>query len=457
MHYNTLEAIQDLVTRQRCFFLSQATKPVDWRIKQLKQLKTAIMAHEEDLYQALWTDLHKSEEEAYLTELSIVINEIDCHIRHLRRWVRPVRVHTPLYLFPSKSRVIREPKGLALIVAPWNYPFNLMMCPLIGAISAGCCAVLKPSPYAPNVADVMDQIVKETFEEQYVALVQGHREVNAMLLEQHFDQIFYTGSPAVGKVVMAAAARHLTPVVLELGGKSPCIVDRDANLDLTAHRLAWGKTINAGQTCIAPDYLLVHESVKEGLVERLMADFERFYGQDAEKSDTFCRIITDKHFNRLSAYLKEGKILCGGKTDATARYIQPTLIEVEPEMRIMQEEIFGPILPIMTFNDINEVITFVNERPKPLALYYFGGKAQARKVLSATTSGGACVNDTVLHVSNPRLPFGGTGNSGMGRYHRKESFLAFSNSRSVLWSSDKIDMAMKYPPYKYIGILKKFV
>ena len=457
MQYDTLESIQDLVTRQRTFFLTQTTLPVEWRINQLRVLRAAILEHEEDLYQALWSDLHKSEEEAYLTELSIIINEIDSHIKHLRRWAKPRYVPTPVYLFPSKSRIVFEPKGVALIIAPWNYPFNLMMCPLVGAIAAGCCAVLKPSPYAPNVAGVMDHIVKSCFEESYVALVQGHREVNTMLLEQHFDQVFYTGSPAVGRVVMAAAAKHLTPVVLELGGKSPCIVDRDANLDLTAHRLAWGKTINAGQTCIAPDYLMVHASVKEQLVEKLIADFVRYYGPDAEKSDTFCRIITDKHFNRLSGYLKEGKILYGGKTDATARYIQPTLIEVEPEMRIMQEEIFGPILPIMTFNDIDEVITFVNERPKPLALYYFGSKAQARKVLAATTSGGACVNDTIMHISNPRLPFGGTGNSGMGRYHRKESFLAFSNSRSVLWSSNKIDMAMKYPPYKYISWLKKFV
>jgi NAD-dependent aldehyde dehydrogenases len=453
----SIEEIQDIVVRQKDYFQMQQTKSVEWRILQLKKLKAGIQNHEQDLYQALWQDLHKSEAEAYLTEYSIVMNELDKHIAHLKKWSKPIRVKTPLALFPSKSRIIYEPLGVSLIIAPWNYPFNLMMCPLIGSISAGCCSVMKPSPYSVNVSAVMERIIEETFHPEYICFVQGHRDTNELLLQQHFDMIFYTGSPNVGKVVMEAASKHLTPVVLELGGKSPCIVDEGANISFAAHRLAWGKTINAGQTCIAPDYLFVYETVKNELVEKLIQDFERFYGLDAEKSDTFCRIITDKAFNRLTSYLKDGKILYGGQTNAATRYIQPTLVEVEPEMPIMQEEIFGPILPIMTYNDLSDVVNFVNRHPKPLAFYFFGTKEKADKVLEHTTSGGACINDTLMHVANENLPFGGVGNSGMGKYHGKESFLAFSNLRSVIFSSNRIDMNIKYPPYNKFKWLKKFI
>lgn len=457
MQYTNSNAIQSLVERQHEFFLSQQTKPISWRIMQLQRLKRALKDHEQDLYEAFWSDLHKSDAEAYLTEISIVVKEINSHIKHLRRWAKPKRVSTPIYLWPSKSRIITEPLGVALIIAPWNYPLNLMLSPLVGAISSGCCAILKPSPYAANVSSVMENLIRETYEEEYIALIQGHRDVNTMLLAQHFDVIFYTGSPAVGKTVMEAAAKHLTPVILELGGKSPCVVDEGANLDITASRIVWGKTINAGQTCIAPDYLFVHETLKEKLVEKLVQRFEQFYGQDAEKSPTFCRIVSDKHFKRLSRYLTEGKVIFGGKNDPTARYIQLTLIEVEPEMAIMQEEIFGPILPIMTYNDINDVVDYVNRHPKPLAFYYFGDTKKAKKILSCTSSGGACVNDTLMHIVNARLPFGGVGNSGMGHYHEKESFLAFSHQRSVLQSSNRIDIAAKYPPYEKIEMFKKII
>ncbi len=453
----TLEKIQEVVIRQKEFFLTQKTKPISWRITQLKKLKAAILNHEEELYQAFWNDLHKSEREAYLTEIGIVMSELDQHIRRLKQWSKPVRVKTPLFLFPSRSRILHEPLGVALIIAPWNYPLNLTMCPLIGAISAGDCAVVKPSPYSSDTSNVIETIIRETFKEEYIAVIQGHREVNDMLLQQHFDIIFYTGSPDVGRVVMEAAAHHLTPVVLELGGKSPCIIDKGCNIDIAAHRLAWGKTLNAGQTCIAPDYLFVHESEKEKLIERLIASFEQFYGQDAELSDEYCRIISDKAFQRLSSYLKDGKILYGGKTSAQSRYIQPTLIEVEPEMPIMQDEVFGPILPIMTYNKINDAVDYINRHPKPLALYYFGKDSKAISVLSKTISGGACVNDTVMHISNSRLPFGGVGNSGLGHYHGKESYLAFSHTRSVLFSSNKFDMAMKYPPYEKFNIIKKLL
>ncbi|MGP1445937.1 MAG: aldehyde dehydrogenase [Candidatus Limimorpha sp.] len=451
----TLEYIQELVVHQKSFFLQQHTKPIGWRLNKLQQLKKALLQHETAIYEALYLDLHKSEKEAFLTEFGIVMNELDNHLRNLKKWSRPVKVRTPLSLFPSKSRIIREPLGVALIIAPWNYPLNLMICPLIGAISAGNCAILKPSPYAAHVAKVMEQIIGTTFDKSHIALVQGHRDVNTLLLQQHFDMIFYTGSPAVGRVVMEAAAYHLAPIVLELGGKSPCIVDKGANLDLAARRIAWGKTLNAGQTCVAPDHLFVHESLKKPLVEKIIENFVAFYGEDARNSENYCRIISDKAFARLTGYLKDGKLLYGGQTDAEQRYIQPTLIEVEPEMPIMQDEVFGPILPVMTYNSLNDVIGYLNRHPKPLAFYYFGNAEKGMGMLAKTTSGGACINDTVLHIGNSRLPFGGVGNSGMGHYHGKESYLAFSHSRSVLLSSNRYDVALKYPPYKKFNLLRK--
>ncbi len=455
MNTPTLEDIQELVVHQKSFFLQQHTKPIAWRLNKLQQLKKALLQHETAIYEALYLDLHKSEKEAFLTEFGIVMNELDTHLRNLEKWSRPVKVRTPLSLFPSKSRIIREPLGVTLIIAPWNYPLNLMMCPLIGAISAGNCAILKPSPYAPNVANVMEQIISTTFDKSHIALMQGHRDVNTLLLQQHFDMIFYTGSPAVGRVVMEAAARHLAPVVLELGGKSPCIVDKGANLDLAARRIAWGKTLNAGQTCVAPDHLFVHESLKKRLVEKIIENFVAFYGEDARNCENYCRIINDKAFARLTGYLKDGKLLYGGQTDAEQRYIQPTLIEAEPEMPVMQNEVFGPILPVMTYNSLNDVIGYLNRHPKPLAFYYFGDAEKGMRVLTKTTSGGACINDTVLHIGNSRLPFGGVGNSGMGHYHGKESYLAFSHSRSVLLSSKRHDVALKYPPYKNFNLLRK--
>lgn len=457
MNIPTLEDLQELVVHQKTFFLQQHTKPIRWRLEKLQKFRKALLSHEAVLYKALYLDLHKSEKESFLTEFSIVMNELDSHIRDLEKWSRPVKVRTPLPLFPSKSRIIREPLGVTLIIAPWNYPLNLMACPLIGAISAGNCAILKPSPYAPCVANVMEKIISTTFDKSHIALVQGHRDVNTLLLQQHFDMIFYTGSPAVGRVVMEAAAKHLTPVVLELGGKSPCIVDTGANLELAARRIAWGKTLNAGQTCVAPDYLVVHESLKKTLVEKLALCFEAFYGEDAQRSEDFCRIINDKAFDRLSGYLKQGKILYGGQCDPEQRYIQPTLIKADPEMPIMQEEVFGPILPVMTYNSLSDVIDYINRHPKPLALYYFGNAEKGMRILAKTTSGGACINDTVVHTANAGLPFGGVGNSGMGRYHGKESYLAFSHSRSVIISSNRFDIGIKYPPYKKFKLLKRFL
>ena len=450
--------IEEVLDRQRKFFATHQTKSLKFRLENLSRLKKAIIKYETRITEALWTDLHKSYEEAYLTEISIVVQEIDKHINHLKRWARPKRVPTPLHLLPSKSRIIYEPLGIALILAPWNYPFQLLMNPLVGAISSGCCAMLKPSPYTPHVAEVMEELVHETFNPDYIAIAQGSRSVNEILLEQRFDVIFYTGSPAVGKVVMRAAAENLTPVILELGGKSPCIVDAEANLDIAAKRIAWGKTINAGQTCIAPDYLLVHQSVKDELLRKIAASIDRMYGPDIKQSKYFPRIVNDKAFERLQKLMKHGKITYGGQVDAAERYIAPTLIdEIMPDFPIMQEEIFGPILPVMTFDHIDQAISYINSHEKPLAFYYFGKNKQAKEVLAKTTSGGGCINDTLLHIANDRLPFGGVGNSGMGKYHGHESFLAFSNSRAIISSHTWIDLPIKYAPFKGFNWVKKII
>ena len=462
---NTIESINNIVQKQREYFLSNETKSIDFRLKQLKKLKQSVVNHIDDINEALWNDLHKCKEEAFLTEISIILNEINDHIKHLKKWARPKKVKTPVYLMPSKSFIMYEPYGVALIIAPWNYPFQLMFAPLVGAISSGCCAVMKPSPYSQYTSEVMQKIIDETFDKEYISMIQGHRDVNQALLAQKFDFIFYTGSPDMGRVVMEAASKNLTPLVLELGGKSPCVVDKDCNLEFAARRIVWGKTINAGQTCVAPDYLMVHKSVKKEFVARMTECVEYFYGKDMKRSDSFCRIINDKSYKRLISYLDEGEIIYGGNCDAEERYIQFTLLDLgqqatdngQETLDVMKDEIFGPILPVIEFDNINKVSKFISNRPKPLALYYFGNDAAAMDVLNRTTSGGVCINDTILHVANEHLPFGGVGESGMGKYHSQESFMAFSNKRAVLKSSNKIDFAMKYPPYEKIDLIKKLM
>jgi aldehyde dehydrogenase (NAD+) len=462
---NTIESINNIVQKQREYFLSSETKSIDFRLKQLKKLKHAVEKYSDDIYDALWKDLHKCKEEAFLTEISIVLNEINNHIKNLKKWAKPKKVKTPVYLMPSKSFVMYEPYGVTLIIAPWNYPFQLMFAPLIGAISSGCCAVMKPSPYSQYTSEVMQKIIDETFDKEYITMIQGHRDVNQALLAQKFDLIFYTGSPDMGRVVMEAASKNLTPVVLELGGKSPCIVDKDCNLEFAARRIVWGKTINAGQTCVAPDYLMVHRDVKDELLQKMIYYVKKFYGEDQQQSHCYCRIISDKAYQRLTSYLNEGEILYGGNCDAEERYIQFTLLDLgqqptgnsQPTLNVMKQEIFGPILPVIEFDNINKVSDFISNRPKPLALYYFGNDKNAFDLLNKTTSGGVCINDTILHVANEHLPFGGVGESGMGKYHSQESFMAFSNKRAVLKSSNKIDFAMKYPPYEKIDLIKKLM
>jgi len=458
MEDTSREKIESLLAGQREFFATHQTKNIQFRIENLKKFQAAIQKYETKIGDALWTDLHKSFEEAYLTEISIVKQEIKNHLKHLKRWAKPKRVATPLQLLPSSCKIIFEPLGVALIVAPWNYPFQLLMNSVVGAISGGCCAMLKPSPYTPTVAKVMEEMIAETFDTNYIGVVQGGRNVNAILLEQRFDIIFYTGSPSVGKVVMRAAAEHLTPVVLELGGKSPCIVDSCANLDVAAKRIAWGKTINAGQTCIGPDYLYVHRSVKEELLLKIAAQIVNMHGTDIKQSHWFPRIVNQQAMDRLQKLLVHGTIVFGGDVDVSERYISPTIIDhVQPGFPIMQEEIFGPILPVLIYDDISEVLDYVNGHEKPLAFYYFGSNGKAKEMLLKTTSGGGCINDTLMHIANHHLPFGGVGNSGLGKYHGKESFLAFSNSRAIVNTPTWIDMPFKYAPFKGFKMLKKII
>lgn len=450
--------IAQYLDSQSAYFESNKTKDVAFRLKQLNRLKSVVIEYQEKIQHALWDDLHKSPEEAYLTEISIVLSEIDNHIKHLKKWAKPKRVSTPLYLRPSSSKIIYEPLGVALIVSPWNYPFQLLFNPLIGAISAGCCAMLKPSPDTPTVAKLMEEMIAKTFTANYIALVQGGRETNTHLFKQRFDLIFFTGSPKVGKVVMKAAAEHLTPVVLELGGKSPCIVDKDANLDIAAKRIVFGKFINAGQTCIAPDYLFAHTSIKDKLLDKIEFHIKQMYGDDIKKSRFYPCIVNTDAMSRLADLLDEGTIHSGGEVDYKKRYIAPTIIDdVQPEYKIMQREIFGPILPIITFDILSDALTYINKNEKPLAFYYFGSNNKAKDILRKSTSGGACINDTIMHVANHHLPFGGVGNSGMGNYHGHKSFLAFSNHRAIVSSPTWIDIPLKYPPFKHFKWIKKIM
>lgn len=455
---SSVEYITKVLEVQHSYFGSGATLDVEFRHKMLQRLYEGIQKWEKRLTDALWQDLHKSYEEAYLTEISIVLGEIKNHLRHLSSWAAPQKVGSPLKMFPSKGKILAEPLGTALIIAPWNYPVQLLLTPLVGAISAGCTAVLKPSPYVPNVSYVLEQLIDEVFEERYIAIVQGNREVNKVLLEQRWNLIFFTGSPALGREVMGAAAKHLTPVVLELGGKSPCIVDKEADIERAAKRIAWGKSLNAGQTCIAPDYLLVHREIKEAFIEALQKQFRSLLGKDAKRCRHFVRIVNERAFDRLVGYLKCGTIRFGGTTERDERYIEPTLLDnVSPASPVMQEEIFGPIFPLLTFDTTEEAISFVREREKPLALYYFGSQSKGERVLERTSSGGACLNDVIMHITNENMPFGGVGNSGMGSYHGKKSFDTFSHYKSVVTTTTKIDVPFRYMPYRLFSLVKKLL
>ena len=448
--------IGEIRAKQESYFRSGATLDVRTRKANLVAFEKAVLKWEKPLCEALWKDLHKSYEESYIAEVSILLGEIRTHIRNVGKWTRPQRRPTPMKLFPSRSKIISEPLGTALIISPWNYPVQLLLTPLVGVISSGCTAVLKPSPYVPEVSDVIEKMIRDTFPEEYVAVVQGDRNVNTALLEQRWDMIFFTGSPSFGRAVMAAAAKNLTPVVLELGGKSPCIIDKDADIEVAVKRVAWGKSLNAGQTCIAPDYLMLHKNIKDKFLSELEKAFGELLGDDPQKSEHFVRIVNDAAFERLKGYLADGEVVFGGKTDKDERYFSPTVLDhVSPDSPVMQEEIFGPIFPVQTFSSLDEVIRFVSMREKPLALYYFG--SQGDKVLKHTTSGGSCINDVIMHIANENVPFGGVGMSGMGSYHHKRTFDVFTHYRSVISTPTWIDLPFRYMPYMWFNAVKRLL
>lgn len=448
--------IGEIRAKQESYFRSGATLDVRTRKANLVAFEKAVLKWEKPLCEALWKDLHKSYEESYIAEVSILLGEIRTHIRNVGKWTRPQRRPTPMKLFPSRSKIISEPLGTALIISPWNYPVQLLLTPLVGVISSGCTAVLKPSPYVPEVSDVIEKMIRDTFPEEYVAVVQGDRNVNTALLEQRWDMIFFTGSPSFGRAVMTAAAKNLTPVVLELGGKSPCIIDKDADIEVAAKRVAWGKSLNAGQTCIAPDYLMLHKNIKDKFLSELEKAFRELLGDDPQKSEHFVRIVNDAAFERLKGYLADGEVVFGGKTDKSERYFSPTVLDhVSPDSPVMQEEIFGPIFPVQSFGEIDEVIRFVSMREKPLALYYFG--SQGDKVLKHTTSGGSCINDVIMHIANENVPFGGVGMSGMGSYHHKRTFDVFTHYRSVISTPTWIDLPFRYMPYMWFNAVKRLL
>lgn len=452
---------KELLKSQREYFATGHTKDIEFRIDLLNILKKNIEKYEDDISDALYKDLGKSKFESYATEIGITLSEISHITDNLKKWTRPKKVKSPLFQFPAKSYIYKEPLGVAFIISPWNYPFQLTLAPLIGAIAAGNCAILTVSQKVPNTTEILDKIIKETFNENHVKFIPGGSSVSKELLEEEFDYIFFTGSVGVGKKIMETAAKTLTPVTLELGGKSPTIVDKYADIDIAAERIVWGKFLNSGQTCIAPDYVLVQSELKEKLVEKLKYYIEKFYGENPIESNDYPRIVNEDHFNKVSKLLLNGNILHGGSTDKLDLYIEPTIMDsVTWDDEIMKQEIFGPILPILTYEGIEDAINTVNSHPKPLALYLFTDNEDVEeKVIKEVSYGGGCVNDTVLHLSSAELPFGGVGNSGMGNYHGKASFDTFTHEKSVFKNSKSFDFNFRYPPYSKtaLKLIKKFL
>ena len=445
--------IEETVARQRQFFMEGKTLSLSYRRDALARLRQAILTHEADINAALRADLNKSPTESYMCEIGMTLSELSYVQKHMSRWAKDRRVATPLAQFHAKSFTVKQPYGVALIMSPWNYPFMLTLDPLIGAIAAGNCCVVKPSAYSPATSAIIRTLVGECFPPEYVTVVEGGRAENKALLDQEFDYIFFTGGVTVGKEVMEKAARHLTPVTLELGGKSPCIVDHTAKLDLAAKRLVFGKLLNCGQTCVAPDYLLIERSVKERFLESVRKWITVMYGENALTNDGYVKMINQKHFDRVCGLIDPEKVVIGGASDPATLKIQPTVMDnVTPEDAVMQEEIFGPVLPVLTFDTIEEAETFVRSRPHPLALYLFTeNKAVKERFLRRVSFGGGCINDTIIHLATSRLGFGGVGNSGMGSYHGKKSFDTFSHEKSIVDKSTWLDLPMRYAPYTKAG------
>ncbi|MDX5475868.1 MAG: aldehyde dehydrogenase [Bacillaceae bacterium] len=447
----TKQNMSEILKQHKDFFREGHTFQANFRIDQLNKLKEAIQSHEKEILDALYKDLRKSEFEGYTTEIGFALDTIRFMTKNLEKWMKPKKVKTPVYQMPSKSYLIKEPYGTVLIVGPFNYPFQLVMEPLIGAMATGNCVILKPSESTPNVSALINKMISKTFDERYIRVIEGERETTSTLINAPFDKIFFTGSVPVGKIVMEAAAKNLVPVTLELGGKSPVIVDSSANLDLAAKRIAWGKLMNSGQTCIAPDYVLAHKEVKEELISKMKTVIKEFYGENASESPDYGRIVNERQFDRLASIVERDreKVVFGGRFDREDLYIEPTILDsVTWDDASMEDEIFGPILPILDYIELDDAISMINEHPKPLALYMFTeNEASEKEVLQRVSFGGGCINDTISHVSNPNLPFGGVGNSGVGAYHGEHSFNVFSHEKSILKKSTKIGSNLAFPPY----------
>ncbi|MCY7291381.1 MAG: aldehyde dehydrogenase [Ferruginibacter sp.] len=444
---NTKEATE----KMRRYFETGITKEYEFRKAQLQKLKATVQKYEGEIFEALHKDLRKSKEESYISENGFVLSEASASIKNLKGWMDLQKVETNWFNFPSKSFIMAEPLGVVLIISPWNYPFNLLFTPLIGAIAAGNCVVVKPSEMAPATTAITKKIIEETFDPQYILFTEGDGATVVPELMDNFvfDHVFYTGSTAVGKIIYELAAKNLVPVTLELGGKSPCIIESDADVKIAAKRITMTKFLNAGQTCVAPDYLLVHERVKEKLITAIIENIKRFFGDDAQKADFYGRIINEKQFDRIEKYLPYGKILSGGKTDKKDLYIEPTLLQIsDTNNTVMQEEIFGPVLPIISFTNMEEAVNIIKQNKNPLAFYLFtSSKEKEINWLGAVAFGGGCINNAALHLVNDKLPFGGRGASGMGSYHGKFTFDTFSHKKSVMKTPTWFDPSIKYPPF----------
>ncbi|XZK29591.1 aldehyde dehydrogenase [Clostridium perfringens] len=457
-----METLKEKINKQREYFSTGETKDINFRIEKLKKLRDVLKSEEEKVFEALKKDLMKSSFESYVTEVAMVYDEINMHIKNIKKWSKKRRVKTPLVQFPAKSFIQLEPYGVVLIIGPFNYPFMLTMDPLIGAIAAGNTAVIKPSESAPETSKILKEILEKVFDEKYVLHVNPERgkEVVEELLKEKFDYIFFTGSATVGKIVMKAASQYLTPVTLELGGKSPCIIDKDCKVELAARRIVWGKLMNSGQTCVAPDYLYVHKDIEEEFIKKLEEEIKNQFGDNPLESKDYSKMVNEREFNRVLSYIDKEKLVFGGNYNRKTFQIEPTILKnITWDDPVMEREIFGPIFPILTFENLDEVIRVVNSKDKPLALYYFSeDKNKIEKVLNSTSSGGVTINDTLVHVSSSYLPFGGVGNSGMGEYHGKYSFDLFSNKKGVMNRKTFLDLKIRYAPFQNkLTIVKKIM
>ena len=442
--------IKELKDKHHRFFKTLKNQSIKVRIQHLKKLKNILDDKEQDIYDALYKDLKKPVFESFSSEFLMVQKEINSFIKNIKDWSEPEKISGNLMNFPSQDFILHEPYGTVLMISPWNYPFQLAMVPLIGAIATGNTVILKPSESAPNTSEVLIKIIESVFPQEWVSVIEGDASVAQALLKEQWDYIFYTGSTEVGRIVAKAAAEYLTPITLELGGKSPCIVDGTAPLKITARRIVWGKFLNSGQTCVAPDYLIVHKSIKEALVKELINRIELAFEKNLENTNDITAIVNEKNFNRLTRLINENKIIYGGKLDQKNLYISPTIID-SPKMdsNIMNEEIFGPILPILSFEKLRDIDDIISKNPNPLALYVFSNDEKfTETIVNRYPFGGGAINDTIVHLANSRLPFGGVGNSGMGSYHGKSSFELFSHKKPIVKRSTWFDNNLRYAPYK---------